>query len=130
MRARAYRPEVRDFLEDRLLLSGVARPSADPVILSRRQLIIIGEHIHSAFTFVARNHDPTQLRPEINDLIVNIPFGGVDGLVGSIDRILNRMKLDVRAHVPHASASARDSVLAVTLAQVEARVRAGDVIVR
>ena len=65
-----------------------------------------------------------------DDVVVMIPFGRVDGLGVSINRIVNRMQHDLSANVPHAIRSARNDVLAVTRAEVEARVRAGDVVVR
>ena len=77
----------------------------------------------------ARYRDVSQLRNEINDVVVMIPFGQVDGLEVSINRIVNRMQHDLSAHVPHAIRSALNDVLAVTRADVEARVRAGDVVV-
>jgi hypothetical protein len=61
---------------------------------------------------------------------VMIPFERVDGPDVSINRILNRMQHDVSANVPHAFRSARDSVIAVTRAEVEVRVRSGDVVLR
>jgi hypothetical protein len=54
----------------------------------------------------------------------------VDGLGVSINRIVTRMQHDLSAHVPHAIRSARNDVLAVTRAEVKARVQAGDVVVR
>jgi hypothetical protein len=54
----------------------------------------------------------------------------VDGLGVSINHIVDRMRHDLSIHVPHAARSALFDVLAVTRAQVEARVRAGDAIVR
>ena len=59
-----------------------------------------------------------------------IPFERVDGLDVSINRIVNRMQHDLSANVPHAVRSARNDVIAATLADVEARVQAGDVVVR
>jgi hypothetical protein len=82
------------------------------------------------FVLFARYRDLSQLGAEINDIIVNIPFGGVDGLEASIGGILKRMKHEISAKVPHAFRSARNDVLAVTRAVVEARVQAGDVILR
>ena len=81
------------------------------------------------FDLFARYRDVSQLRNEINDVVVMIPFGQVDGLEVSINRIVNRMQHDLSAHVPHAIRSALNDVLAVTRADVEARVRAGDVVV-
>jgi hypothetical protein len=49
---------------------------------------------------------------------------------GSIDRIITRMQREISAHVPHAFSQARIDVNAVIRADVEARVRAGDLVVR
>lgn len=130
MRTRAYRPEVRDCLEDRLLLSRGAGPSADPVVFSSRQLSFVAEHMRIGFSLFARYRDISQLQSEMDDVVVMVPFGRVDGLKGSIDRILNRMQHDLSARVPHAFRSARHDVIAVTFADVGARVRAGDMVVR
>jgi hypothetical protein len=130
MRMRAYRPEVPGYLEDRSLLSGVAGLSADPVVLLRDKFIFAGTLIRQDFDLYVRYRDLLQLRDELDDAIALIPFGRVDGLPASIDRIVERMKNDLVAHVPHALLSARNDALAVTRAVVEARVRAGDVVVR
>jgi hypothetical protein len=130
MRTRAYRPEVAGCLEERLLLSGVTGPLAHPVILSRDRLNFVAEQILMDFDTFARNHDIIQLRNDLGDVIVIIPFGQVDGLERSINRILHRMQHELSADVPHAFRSARHDVLAVTRAEVVARIRAGDVIVR
>jgi hypothetical protein len=134
MRTRAYRPEVPGCLEDRSLLSGAAGLSADPVVLSRLRLNKVAEHVRASFLTFARDakvfHEVSHLGDDIYDAVVVIPFGRVDGLGVSINRILSRMQHDLSAHVPHAITSARDDVLAVIRADVEARVRAGDVVVR
>ena len=130
MRTRAYRPEAPSCLEDRALLSGVAGPSADPVIFSRHRLSFIVEHIQQGFASSARYHSVLILHSEIDDVVVMLPFGQVDGIRGSIDRIVARMQRDFRAHVPHAFRRARIDVNATIRADVEARVRAGDLIVR
>ncbi len=77
-----------------------------------------------------RYHDFVQLQSEMDDVIPMVPFAKVDGLRVSIVGILNRMQHDFYAHVAHTWSNARHDVLAVTLADVEARVRAGDVVVR
>jgi hypothetical protein len=130
MRTRAYRPEVRDCLEERSLLSGVAGPSADPVVFSRHRLSFIVQHIQQGFDLFARYRDISQLYSEIDDVVVMIPFGRVDGVRGSIDRVVTRMQDDFAAHVPHAFRRARIDVNAVIRADVEARVRAGDLVIR
>ena len=131
MRTRAYRPEVPVCLEDRSLLSGVAGLSADPVVLPQRRFNFVGEHMQQGFVLFARDRDVIQLRGEIiDDVAVMIPFGRVDGLGVSINRIVNRMQHDLSAHVPHAIRSALNDVIAVTRADVKARVQAGDVVVR
>jgi hypothetical protein len=130
MRTRAYRPEVPGCLEVRSLLSGVAGLSAHPVVLSRRQFNFVAEHMRIGFDLFVRHRDVSQLRGEINDLVVMVPFGQVDGLGVSINRILNRMQHDLSANVPRAIRAALNDVIAVTRADVEARVRAEDVVVR
>ena len=69
------------------------------------------------------------LREELRDVAVIIPFGRVDGLGVSINRIVDRMEEDLSANVPHAIRSAFNDVVTATLAQVKARVKAGDVVV-
>ncbi len=130
MRTRAYRPEVPGCLEGRTLLSGVAGLSADPVVLSHRRFNVVVEHLEIGFELFGRYRDFVQLHNEIDDVIVMIPYERVDGLDASIDRIVNRMKHDLTAHVPHAVRSAFRDVIAATRAEVEARVRAGDVVLR
>jgi hypothetical protein len=130
MRTRAYRPEVPGCLEDRSLLSGVAGPSADPVVFSRHRLSFIVGHMQQGFDLLARYRAVSLLHNEIDDVVVMIPFGRVDGLRGSIDRIVTRMQNEFAAHVPHAFRRARIDVNAVIRADVEARVQAGDLVVR
>ena len=130
MRTRAYRPEVSGSLEDRSLLSSVAGLSAHPIVFTRREFNIIPEQIQEAFQFSRRNGDILHLHDEILDAVANIPFGRVDGLAVSINGILNRMQHDLSAKVPDAISSARNDVIAVTRADVEARVQAGDIVVR
>ncbi len=131
MRTRAYRPEVLTCLEDRSLLSGLGKPSADPVVLSRRQLVRVAEHMESSFLLFSLDRlSFPHLRHQISDVAVMIPFGRVDGLGVSINRILNRMLHDLSADVPHAIGMASEDAIEVTREIVEARVRAGDVVVR
>ena len=130
MRTRAYRPEVSDCLEDRLLLSSVAGLSADPIVLTRREFNLIPERIQTGFQLARRDGSIHHLHEEILDAVVNIPFGRVDGLAVSINGILTRMQHDLAAKVPHALSSARNDVIAVTSADVEARIQAGDIVVR
>ena len=130
MRTRAYRPEAPSCLEDRALLSGVAGPSADPVVFSRHRLSFIVQHIQQGFDLFARDRDVSHLRSEIDDVVVMIPFGRADGVRGSLDRVVNRMQREISAHIPLAFRRARIDVNAVIRAQVEARVRAGDLVVR
>ena len=130
MRTRAYRPEVPGCLEDRSLLSGVSGLSADPVVLSHRRFNTVAEQMRSDFQSFGQDRDVSSLRGALNDVAVMIPFGRVDGLGVSINRILNRMQQDLSANVSHAIRSARNDVIAVTRADVEARVQAGDVVVR
>ena len=131
MRKRAYRPEVPPgCLEDRSLLSGVAGRSADPIVFTRREFNMIPERIQEAFQFSSRNGDISHLHVEILDAVANIPFGRVDGLGVAITGILNKMQHDISAKVPDAVSSARNDVINVTRADVEARVQAGDIVVR
>ena len=130
MRTRAYRPEVPSCLEDRSLLSGVAGSSADPVVFSRHRLSFIVQHMQQGFDLFARYRAVSQIYSEVDDVVVMLPFGRADGVRGSIDRILTRMQNDFSAHVPHAFRRARIDVNAVIRADVEARVQAGDLVVR
>jgi hypothetical protein len=130
MRTRAYRPEAPVSLEDRSLQSGVAGPSAQPVVLLHRRLNFILDHMRGGFVLFTRYHDISQVHSEIDDVVVMVPFQRVDGLDVSIDRIVDRMRQDLAAHVPGAIRSASNDVIAATVADVLARVRAGDVIVR
>jgi hypothetical protein len=61
---------------------------------------------------------------------VMLPFGRADGIRGTIVGIVERMERDFRAHVPHAFRQARIDVNAAIRADIEARVRAGDLVVR
>jgi hypothetical protein len=130
MRTRAYRPEAPCCLEDRSLLSSVAGPSAHPVVLTHRRLNFVLERMRQGFDLFGRYRDVIQLHSEIEDVVVMIPFERVDGLEVSIDRIVDRMRHDLSDHVPHAVRSALNDVIAVTRADVQARVRAGDVVLR
>ena len=130
MRTRAYRPEVPGCLEDRSLLSGVAGPSADPVIFSRHRLSFIVQHMQQGFDLYARYRDVSLIHNEVDDVVVMLPFGRADGIRGSIFRITTRMQNEISAHVPHAFRRARIDVNAAIRADVEARVRAGDLVVR
>jgi len=126
MRTRAYRPEAPAGLEDRSLQSGLSHP----VVLLRRQLNVVIDHFQNGFFLYTRYHDLVQLHSEIDDVIVNIPFGRLDGLDVSIDRIVDNMVQELHAHVPGAIRSASNQVTAATLAEVRARVQAGDVVLR
>jgi hypothetical protein len=86
--------------------------------------------MHTGFNLYVRYRDIVQLHNEIDDVVVMIPFGGVDGLEKKIDGIVDRMRDDLAAHVPLAIQSAFIDVIAVSRAEVEARVQAGDVVVR
>ncbi|WP_406695768.1 hypothetical protein V5E97_32690 [Singulisphaera sp. Ch08] len=131
MRKRAYRPEVPGCLEGRALLSGVAGLPANPVVLSQSHFFKIAERVRLGFQLYGRDRrDIASITDHIRDVSVWIPFARVDGLGPSIDRILGRMQHDVSAHVPGAVRSARSDVLAVIRASVEARVQAGEVVVR
>ena len=128
MRTRAYRPEVPGCLEDRSLLSGVAGLSADPVVLSHRRLNTVAEQIRLGFQSFGRDRDVSHLGDSISDVAVMIPFGRVDGLGVSINRILVNMRQEIAAGAPHPVLSASNEVVAVTRALVEARIQDGDVV--
>ena len=131
MRSRAFRPEIFVCLEDRSLQSNVAGlPAHPPVILLRSQLKLIDNHMRNGFVLFSRLRSVTQLRREINDVAVMVPFQRLDGLEASLDRVVDTMVQQFAAHVPGAIRSASNEVTAVTLADVRARVRLGDVIVR
>ena len=118
MRTRAYRPEGPVGLEDRSLQSGVAGLSSDPVVLPRRQLNFILDHMRSGFILFNRYHDVSQIRSEIDDVVVKIPFERVDGLDVSIDRTLSTMRQELSAGNPNALGTAFHAVIAATLAEV------------
>jgi hypothetical protein len=130
MRTRAYRPEFPACLEERSLLSGVAGPSADPVVFTRRRFNFIAEHMRGGFQLFVRNGDVAQLHNEINEVAVWIPFVRADGLQASINRIVDRMQRDISANVPYAIRTASNDVIAVTRADLQARAHSGDVVVR
>lgn len=131
MRTRAYRPEALVGLEDRSLLSGAGGLSADPVAISRRRLAKVADHVESSFLLFSLNRlSFPHMHQQIRDVAVMIPFGRVDGLGASINRILDRMLDDLSAKVPHAIGSASDDAIDAIRESVEARVRAGDVVVR
>jgi hypothetical protein len=130
MRRRAYRPEAPDCLEDRSLLSGVAGLSAHPVVVSRRQLSQTIEHIKFAFGEFTPFRVVHILRDDLHNVAKPVPFGRVDGLDATIDRIVDRMQHDLSARVPHPIRSAQHALLVVIRADVLARVRAGDVVLR
>src|SRR5262249_31327748 len=131
MRTRAYRPEVLGCLEGRSLLSGVTGPAADPVVVSHRQLARVASDIRLAFDIFGHfGSTVPDLRDDIFNNAILIPFWREDGLKESIDGILNRMRNHLGAGVPHAVRSAYNHVVAVTREGVEAHVRAGDLVVR
>ena len=130
MRTRAYQLEAPACLEGRSLLSGVASLSAHPIVLPLRLLHIVAEQIRGGFQAFAQDRALPDLRGEISHVTPIIPFGRVDGLGVSINAIVNRMQRDLSAKVPDAIRSAQNEVIAVTLAEVQARVQKGDVVVR
>jgi hypothetical protein len=130
MRTRAYRPEVSGRLEGRSLLSGVAGLSAAPYVFRGGQFKLYVVHANADFTYFARYRDPIQIRHEFEDIIPLIPFARADGLPAKFDGIVDQMVSDVHAGVPHAIRSAYDELIAATKAEVEARVQAGDVVIR
>src|SRR4051812_5478174 len=136
MRTRAFRPEVPACLEERSLLSGVGGLSDDPVVLLNRRLHKVAVHVRQAFLLFTRDAQ-VDVGEEISNVIVWIPFGKVDGLGEEINSILDRMQQELSANGPQPTRSsqiiirsAQNDVLAVTLAEVQARIRTGDVVVR
>lgn len=130
MRKGTYRPEV-GCLEERTLLSGTKGVSARPVVLPRLRFIHVAEHMEAKFSAVATGRSSfSVLRSKLRDDLAMIPFGRVDGLGASINRILDRLRSDRAAGVPDAIRIASDEAIAETRAVVETRVRAGDVVVR
>jgi hypothetical protein len=125
MRTRAYRPEFSGCLEGRLLLSGVA-----PYVFPTQKSKLFVAHVVDNFTLYARYHDHNQIHRDLDDTIVIIPFAHADGLPAKVDVIVDRMLEDVLAGVPHAIRTAANDVVAAARAEVEARARAGDVVVR
>jgi hypothetical protein len=117
-------------LEERSLPSGIAPLGASPVVFPRLRYERVVEHIHLSFIVYARFGDVDHLIEEIRDVAVMVPFGQVDGLGRRIGRIVDRMEEDLADRVPRALRSAQAEVVAATRAQVQARVRAGDVVVR
>ena len=130
MRTRAYRPDVSCRLEGRQLLSGVTGRPADPYVFSSNQSKLVVSIVARSFTVYARNHDRILLPRDLDDVIAIIPFSRADGLPSKFDDIVNEMLHDIHADVPHAIRTAANEVIAVTRAELEARVQAGDVVVR
>ncbi len=130
MRTRAYRPEAPGYLEERSLLSGVAGPSADPIVLTRREFNEVPEQIQEAFYLFRQGNGISELHDDILNAVVTVPFGREDGLAESINRILNGLQQDMHAKDPHAVSTAHNEVLAVTRAAMQAQAQAGNVVVR
>lgn len=124
MRSRAYRPEVTGCLEDRLLLTG------DPFVLPLRQLHRTTLHMQFSFGSFARLRVLSDLRDELQGEAKSIPFGRADGLGASIDLILDDLQRDLSARVPHAIHSAQNALFGVIRADLSARIRSGDLILR
>ena len=130
MRKRAYRPEVPGCLEGRSLLSGVAGHSADPTVFTRREFNYVPEQIQEAFHLFRQGSGISELHDEINEAVVAVPFGRQDGLAASINGILGKLHQDMQAKVSDAVSTARNEVLAVTRAAMQAQAQAGNVVVR
>lgn len=127
MRTRAYRPEIPACLEERSLLSGVAGPSAHPVVITKGQVGSINFQIQADFAAFLRNHQIPDLRNDIYNVAVAVPFGQVDGLGVRINAIITTMERQLLAHVPRAFITGETEVLAAVRAELETRVQAGDV---
>ena len=125
MRTRAYRPEPPASLEGRALLS------AQPIVLLQRQLNFVLDHMRGGFFVYDRTGDASQIYNEIEDVVPMIPYNRTDGLQASLDHIVDTMRHELRAHVPgplvHMAAV---ELTATTLADVQARIRSGDVVIR
>ena len=130
MRTRAYRPEVSGCLESRLLLSNVAGRPAAPYVLSGHQVKLFVVHLASEFSIYEHIKDITHLQHGLEDLIPFIPYAYADGLPAKFDHILGQMRRDIHSNAPHPIRTASNEVLAVTRAEIEARVQAGDVVLR
>ncbi len=130
MRTRAYRPEAPNSLEDRSLLSGVARPLVNPVVISAAEFGGITRQMRVDFQMYARNGDNELLQTQLLQVAVRVPFGGVNGLGISINSILRNMEQDISGGVPRAIRTATNEVIAATHANLAASIRDGLVIVR
>jgi hypothetical protein len=130
MRTRAYRPEAPGCLEERSLLSGVAGPSANPIVFTRREFNYVPEQIQEAFHFYRQGSGISELHDEINEAVVAVPFGRQDGLAASINSILDTLQHEMHAKVRTAVSTAHNEVLAVTRAAMQAQAQAGNVVVR
>lgn len=130
MRGRAYRPELPGYLEDRLLMSGMVGSATDPVILSARRLVFVGRQIRQGFHIFGRDRDIPHLREDLYNVAVLIPFGRMDGLGVTMNRIVTQMGRDLTTHARGVIPSAQAAVLAATRGVVRSRVEAGDVIVK
>ena len=86
------------------------------------------EHIKFAFGEFTPFRVVYVLREDLHDVAKAVPFGRVDGLDATIDRIVDRMQHDLSAHVPHPIRSAQHALLVAIHSNVVARVRAGDVV--
>jgi hypothetical protein len=111
-------------------LSAVAALSASPAVLSPRELSFILNHVRGGFVDFTRYHDVSQVLAEVDDVIVLVPFARSDGLNASIDGIVEGMRPKIAAHVYGAIRAAYLEVAAVTVADLKARIRAGDVVIR
>ena len=130
MRTRAYRPEVPGCLEGRLLLSGVAGRPAAPVVLPGHQFKSFVVHVDAEFDIFRHAKDKASLIDGLKNLTPLIPFARADGLPAKLNHIVDQMERDIHANVPQSVRTAANEVLAVTRAELEARVQSGDVVVR
>jgi hypothetical protein len=130
MRPRPYRPENPGCLEGRLLLSGAAGLSDKPYVFSQHTFKFYAIHVESDFTSFARYRSSIELHREIEDVLPLIPYARADGLRDKIDSIVDGMVEQVHEGVPHAIRTANEAVIAVTRSEIQARVQAGDVVVK
>lgn len=131
MHRRAFRPEASHLLEDRSLMSGMGRPSADPVVIRTARINGIYDQIQLSFKLYLRQRDFDRLGEIIQPVAVLVPFGRQDGLNVSISEALDQMKRDLAHGVGVQSVfSTYDKVIDLTRTELLSRIQAGDVVVR
>ncbi|WP_165253382.1 hypothetical protein [Paludisphaera soli] len=130
MRRRSFQPEAPGPLEERSWPSGVGRAAFHPVVFSVRQYGLVTQRIRASFASFARFRQDDILREDLANVSMPIPFARADGLPEVIDETVDQMQRNLAAHVPFAVRTAQREFIATIRADVEARVRAGDVVLR